>query len=514
VVDGVSRIACVRVETFAAAALERCEPALREQPLAVVTGAPPATRVVEANAQARAKGVRPGLSDAEAVVRCPALVRRPASAEAEAAARHALLDACLSVSPRLEDAAPGIVHVDLVGLRRLLGADSEIGRRLCRQARAVGLEARVGIATSRAAAGVAARVGPQVHALAPATERAALGVVPLAMLEWPAELGATFTRWGLATLGDLAALPRHGVGARLGRAGLAAHDLATGVDRVPFRPWTPPPFWEEAQGLEWEITTLPALVAVLTRVLERLCARLTAVHLVIDVLEVRLALGSGGHHTRSIALAAPLAEPASIVSLLALEIEAHPPPAAIVAVALSARVIPRRLAPGGLWQPPPPAPRDLATVLTRLTLLVGGTNVGTPVVVDSHRPDDYTLAPFDDGPVAGDPAAGDDTAEQHGDTAGDGAAGTSAGPLALRRLRPPRRVEVDTHDGRPTRVRDTLGLDAAVETCAGPWRLSGHWWDTNAWARDEWDVALSDRTVWRLAHDRLTNLWSLDALYD
>ena len=514
-VDGVSRIACVRVETFAAAALERCEPALREQPLAVIIGAPPATRVVEANARARAEGVRPGLSDAEALMRCPGLVRRPASTDAEAAARHALLDACLSVSPRLEDAAPGIVLVDLGGLRRLLGADIEIGRRLCRQARTVGLEARVGIATSRAAAGVAARVGPHVHALPPATEPAALAVVPLSILEWPAELAATFTRWGLVTLGDLAALPRHGVGARLGRAGLAAHDLATGVDRAPFRPWTPPPFWEEAQGLEWEIATLPALVVVLTRVLERLCARLTAAHLVIDALEVRLALVSGGHHTRSVALAAPLAEPASIVALLALEIEAHPPPAAIVAVALSARVIPRRVAPSGLWQPPAPAPRDLATVLTRLTLLVGGTNVGTPVVVDSHRPDDYTLAPFDGGAGAGDHAAiGDDTAEQSADTVAADATRTSAGPLALRRLRPPRRVEVDTHDGRPTRVRDTLGLDAAVETCAGPWRLSGHWWDTDAWARDEWDVELSDRTVWRLSHDRLTNLWYLDALYD
>src|SRR5215470_4336056 len=100
----------------AAAAVERCEPALREQPLAVVTGAPPATRVVEANVHARTAGVRPGLNDAEAGVRCPGLVRRPVSADAEAAARHALLEACLSVSPRLEDAGPGAVHVDLAGL--------------------------------------------------------------------------------------------------------------------------------------------------------------------------------------------------------------------------------------------------------------------------------------------------------------------------------------------------------------------------------------------------------------
>jgi protein ImuB len=503
-----SRLACVRVEAFVAAAVERCEPALCEHPLAIVTGAPPATRVVEANPRARAEGVRPGLTETEALVRCPALARRPASPQAEAAARHALLEACLSVSPRLEDTGPGLVHVDLDGLGRLHRDDAEIARALRRRARAVGLEARVGVAGSRAAAGVAARVGPQVHVLAPGTERAALATVPLSTLEWPEALSATFVRWGLSTLGDLAALPRHGVGARLGSAGLAAHDLAAGVDRRPFQVWTPPPFWEEAQGLDWEIATVPALVPVLEQVLGRLCARLTTAHLLIDVLEIRLALVSGGHHARSMALAAPLGEPGPVTALLALEIEAHPPPAAVVGVALSARVIPRRAAPGGLWRPPIPAPRDLATVLTRLTLLVGSANVGTPVVGDSHRPDDYVLAPFESVVAdAASPADGDD------EPAAAAEAHRSAGPIALRRLRPPRRVDVETVDGRPRHLRDA-GLDAAVERCAGPWRLSGHWWDAQAWAHDEWDVELADGTLWRLSHDRITEHWSLTAVYD
>jgi protein ImuB len=506
VVDRVSRIACVRVPTFAAAALERCEPALREQPLAVVTGAPPATRVVEANARARAEGVRPGLADAEAGVRCPALVRRPASAEAEAAARHALLEACLALSPRIEDGGPGLVFVDLAGLGRLFGDDAEIGHRLRRQARGVGLSARVGLASSRAAAGIAARMGPAVHVLAPEGEAAALAAVPLAVLDWTPELAATFTRWGLATLGDLAALPRAAVGVRLGPTGLAAHDLARGVDRVPFRPWTPPPFWEEAQGLDWEITTLPALLPVLERVLQRLCARLGVAALAIDALEVRLALASGGHHARSVALAAPLAEPAPITALVALAIEAHPPPAAVTGVALSARVVPRRPAAGRLWHPPAPALRDLAAVLARLALLVGPANIGAPVVVDSHRPDDDTLAPFQ-------PGDGDDVADG-ADVADSGDEPRVAGSLALRRLRPPRRIDVDTRDGRPARVHGAPGLDAAVVTCAGPWLRSGHWWDTSAWARAEWDVQLDDGTLWRLAHDRLTHAWFLDALYD
>jgi len=74
-VDRVSRFACVLVEHFDAAAVERCEPALRAQPLGVVNvrgdrpssgreGAPTAkiAMIVEANAEARAQGVRPGMT--------------------------------------------------------------------------------------------------------------------------------------------------------------------------------------------------------------------------------------------------------------------------------------------------------------------------------------------------------------------------------------------------------------------------------------------------------------------
>src|SRR6185503_3109384 len=156
----------------------------------------------------------------------------------------------------------------------------------------------------------------------------------------------------------------------------------------------PPVFWEEAQGLEYEIATLPALAPVLDAVLGRLCGRLTAAHLVADALDVRLALVTGGHHTRSMTLAAPLADVVTIAALLALEIEAHPPSAAVVGLAISAHVLPRRAAAADLWQPPAPAPRDLAGILARLTTLVGGANVGAPVALDSHRPDAITLATF------------------------------------------------------------------------------------------------------------------------
>src|SRR5207302_11322947 len=99
----------------------------------------------------------------------------------------------------------------------------------------------------------AGRVGARVDVLRRGGERRALGAAALAELELPEELAQTFRRWGLGSLGELAALPRAGVAARLGAPGLSAHDLACGQDREPFRAWAPPPFWEEAQGLGWEL---------------------------------------------------------------------------------------------------------------------------------------------------------------------------------------------------------------------------------------------------------------------
>lgn len=496
--DGLNRVACVWVEAFAAAAVERSEPALRETPLAVVAGSAPGRRVTDANAAAREAGVGPLMAEAEAAARCPGLVRRVVAEETLAAARRALLDACYGLSPRLEDAAPGLVFVDTVGLERLLGADAQIAERLARAAWAVGLPARVGVARTRTAARVAAQLATRTAVIAAGDEAAALASVEVRTLDWPPEVAAALARWGVATLGELAALPREGLAARLGIAGLAAHDVACGRDAMPFRPWTPPPFWEEAQALDWEIDTLPALEVVLERVVGRLTARLAAASLVADGLQLRLALLSGAHHARALALACPMDEARPLLSVLMHDLAARPPQGAVVGVAVQAHAVPRRAVPGILGRPATPAVRDLATVLSRLVALVGADNVSAIATADSHHPDAWLPAPLQ---ADADTDVAADTSAEHA--------------LAFRRLRPARRVTVDTDAaGRPTAVHGALSHLGRVLRCAGPWRSSGDWWDTDRWSREEWDVALDDHTLIRLVHDPLQGTWLLDGAYD
>jgi hypothetical protein len=101
---------------------------------------------------------------------------------------------------------------------------------------------------------------------------------------------------------------------------------------------------------------------------------------------------------------------------------------------------------------------------------------------------------------------------------------------ALRRCRHPVPARVAVADGRPVRVTtDRRGFaGGAVVACSGPWRSSGEWWAAggaggageagglraSAWDRDEWDVALSDRGVYRIFRDRETDAWFIDAIVD
>jgi protein ImuB len=71
-------------------------------------------------------------------------------------------------------------------------------------------------------------------------------------------------------------------------------------------------------------------------------------------------------------------------------------------------------------------------------------------------------------------------------------------------------------DGKPSRMTtDRRGLDGGrIAACAGPWRISGAWWDAAPWNRDEWDITLQDGATYRLFHARESGNWFLDGVID
>ena len=331
-------------------------------------------------------------------------------------------------------------------------------------------------------------------------------------------------RWGLTTLGDLAALPAGALSARLGQAGIALQRMARGVDAGPLVPDPDVPRFLERVELEWPIDGLEPLAFVLARLLEPLSAALERADRAAAAIHLDLRLVDRTAHTRMLQLPAAMRDPKVLRTLLVLDLESHPPGAAIDIVSIEVDPAPGRVLQYSLLERARPSAETLATLTARLGALVGESRSGQPVLLDSHGPDAFEMRRF--APDESVPSA----------IVVSGFSRTRAGPAeagrydraVLRRFRPPIAIRVAVERGRPRHVFiDRRGMPGGhVEQCAGPWRSSGAWWKerpgesgnmagaSRPWNRDEWDVALSDGSVCRLFQARDTEHWFLDGVID
>ena len=513
---------------FAVEALLRTEPELRLQPLAVLEGKAPLQKIFAVNELARRMGIDLGMSKAQ-VEACSGLILRARSPLQENSAHTALLDCAQSFSPRVEDVAPGTVVLDLAGLGPLFGPLPKIARELARRACELGLESNVAVAANIDTAIIAAQGFSGVTVIVEGKESAQLGGLPVEILlredfsagDGPPqdEIFETFHRWGVRRLRDLAALPEVGISERLGQQGIYLQQLARGVTSRTLVPVEPPLAFEEAVELEDPLVLLEPLAFLLNRMLEQVCARLSARALATQELRLELALANGyageesastpvfGGRTsafcRTLRLPVPLLDPRTFLKLLQLDLKVHPPGAPIVKVRLAAQPVPPRVAQSGLFLPPSPEPEKLELTLGRIAGIVGEGKAGSLELLDTHRRDGFCMQRF---------APSEPREKATAETTGDLV-------TALRIFRPPVVATVTMRDGRPKEIiclrRKEVGGE--IIWAAGPWRSSGDWWEQEPWARDEWDIAVetaSGIVLYRLVRDLLAGRWLVEGIYD
>src|SRR5258705_2925350 len=112
-------------------------------------------------------------------------------------------------------------------------------------------------------------------------------------------------------------------------------------------------------------------------------------------LRLRMKLEDRTEHERAITLPVPMRNPRTFLRLLILDIESHPPPASIIAVAITAEPVRPRVLQTGLFIPLAPEPEKLEVTLARLAKLLGAENVGSPELLDTHRPDAFQMKRLD-----------------------------------------------------------------------------------------------------------------------
>ncbi len=510
-----TRIACLYVPMFPLAARLRSEPELLHEAVAIVEGNGNHAHIVAATRRARKKGIRAGLSLAQARSILPKLIARGRDAACERTAQEALLEVAETFSPRVEDAEGGMVFVDITGMERHFEAsgvrrqatahesdargltpEAALGRAAIQAIESIGLPARLGIAASKLASRVAAEL-PQTPTVVAAGEEAKfLAPLPLARLSPELEAAAMLQRFGLTSIGDLARLPESEIASRLGEIGRELHFAARGIDPRPLIPRALPPEFREGMELEWPLVALEPFVFIANAALDRLSKRMEMQGFACKRIEMTLTLEPDGYDARAIDLPAPTRDVKTILTLIRLDLEKRPPGAPVIGFAFVAHPDRPRRAQLSLFGPAALSPEKLATTIARLISILGEGCVGMPMTVDGHLPERHAIADFAPPPPP--------------DTRRTPA--RARGLLVARTFRPPIPVEVITDGEKIASVRGE-NIDGAVRICSGPWRIEEGWWRDVPAEREYWDVELWEGGIYRLYQSAASKAWFADARF-
>jgi len=276
---------------------------------------------------------------------------------------------------------------------------------------------------------------------------------------------AILHKWGVHTLGQLAALPQDELAARLGPEAVRLWEQASGKSTRLLRLVRPPEIFLEQIEFEHEIETAEPLLFVLRRFLEQLTRRLGALYLVAEKLTFRLRFADKTEYEHRFQIPEPTNSVELLFRLLQTHLENFRTEHPIVGVALEMQ--PAR--PGQqqfqFFETPLRDPSRLHETLNRLTGLLGRERVGTPVLEDSHRPDAFHLEPF-------------------------------SWKLPELRSQLPNEQRTGPALRRWRRESPALPQEKVVAR-QGPYLTSGDWWDEKSWERAEWDLELDHSVVCR-----------------
>jgi protein ImuB len=449
-----------------------------------------------------------------------------------------LAEFAYSFSPFVEEVWPDTVVIDVEGCGLCFGSPYELATIIAKQAgaskRAGGLAAWVNVA-------LAANPDTAIHAArrcrgitftAAGEELTCLGPLPVSALEYSlvniedkraAEIFETLKLWGVRTFKEFAELPVAGVSERLGQDGVHLQQLAAGKTDRHLKLKQAAPVFESSIELEYPLAQLEPLSFIFARLLNQICASLQTHALATNELRVQMKLENKNAHELKINLPYPMRDQKVFSKLLLLDAETHPPTAAVVAVSIHCEPVKPRVLQTGLFVPLAPEPAKLELTLARLAKLVGPENVGSPELLDTHRPDAFRVKRFvvkeekrklskrqtvnskqqavNSNQKFQIPNSKFDIRNsqseirnsQFDDTNSTFEIPNPKYALGFRRFRPPLRAMVEAARGYPAEI-NAWGKDRSVYGkvvgLAGPWRTSGEWWRSDIWAREEWDVAV------------------------
>ena len=450
--------------------------------------------VSEVSEEAETKGIAAGMTSAQAMARDTGIVIRPRSPAQEQCLNQILVQTALTLSPDVELSCDGACVADL----RHVGkgtcwqqlADQQIAR-----LRTQDLRAAVGIAPTPDLAHLAAR-GAQPSAIV-YDAGAFTSSLPIEALEPPENLLQILYGWGIRRVGEFLALPKGETIERLGPEAETLRRKVSGRNKRLLRLVRAVPEYAEAFDFDCEIETVEPLLFLLRRFLDRLCERLRAVYRVAQSLLLCLPLEDGSSHERVFCIPVPTAEVEVLFRILHTHLEELQLAKRPIGVRLNIQATLPAKDQLQLFESALRDPNRFGETLAKLKAFLGNDNVGVPARSNTHRPNSFMLADCF--------AAETETGKK------PACPGEPPRGLSLRRYRPALPSAVRMKKGRPALVESSAAR-GIIRECAGPYRLSGNWWDSERWQQEEWDVALANGGIYRLSRRETT--WKIEGCYE
>src|SRR5438876_5893643 len=340
------------------------------------------------------------------------------------------------------------------------------------------------------------------------------------------EIPAILHKWGIHTLGQLAALDKEQLGARLGPEAVRMWERANGQFNRELKLVRPPESFAETFEFENEIETAQPLLFILRRFLEQLAIRLGAIYLVAKELALRITFTDKQIYERVFKIPQPTNDADLLFRMLHTHLENFKSEHAIVAVSVEAYPTKPVREQFGLFETTLRNPHELYETLARLIAVLGEERVGTPVIEETHRPDAFRMEPFSWSSNEHPSSSPSPPPGEKGSPLPEGE-GRVRGPLAtwqrvaLRRFRPAVAASVLLDADMPAHVRSPEIWGKVLEQ-RGPYLISGNWWEEKSWARAEWDLEMENGELLRVhesdppsqSYGVTGGTWQVDGIYD
>ncbi len=256
----------------------RRNPALRRNPVAIVGSTGQRRHIVEGSEAARAQGVRPGMTLAEARALCPGL----ACLEHDLAGDRRGLEAlgrwmtCFTPVVAIGWSDEPVLLLDLTGSERFFGNIAQLTERVTHAIRRFDIPARIAVAPTAGAAWALASAGKTSGLIVDAGGlRDALAPLPIVSLRLQPDIVGALHHLGLRTIEQLLALPREELPARFGPTLLARLDQAFGAKPEPLVPLSYEMPVAARIELDGPVTSLEAIWAIFQMLLRQVVEDLT-----------------------------------------------------------------------------------------------------------------------------------------------------------------------------------------------------------------------------------------------